>query len=89
MLYNLNAGIPEKESAIQQLKDSVPNADRFIAKAKRYTDITELTPELLRLFIQKIVVHEKSVKYSKHAEQTVEIHYADIGFIGGTGEFPK
>jgi len=62
----------------------VSNTDRFIAKAKQYTDITELTPELLRLFIQKIVVHEKSAKYSKHAEQTVEIHYTDIGFIGET-----
>lgn len=31
-------------------------------KAKRYTDIMELTPELLRLFIEKIVVHEKEVK---------------------------
>ncbi len=58
------------------------NTDSFIAKAKRYTDITELTPELLRLFIQKIVVHEKAVKWSKHAEQTVEIHYADIGCVG-------
>jgi hypothetical protein len=28
-------------------------------------------------------VHEKSVKYSKHAEQTVEIHYTDIGYISG------
>ncbi len=37
----------------------------IFAKAKRYTDITELTPELLRLFIQKIVVHEKSMKWSK------------------------
>ncbi len=73
----------EKESAIQTLKESVSNTDRFIAKAKRYTDITELTSELLRLFIQKIVVHEKTVKYSKCAEQTVEIHYTDIGYIGG------
>ena len=58
-------------------------------EAKRYTDITKLTPELLRLFIQKIVVHEKSVKYSKYSEQTVEIHYTDIGFIGETGEEEK
>ena len=41
-----------------------------------------LTPELLRLFIRKIVVHEKDVKWSKHASQTVEIHYTDIGVIG-------
>ena len=38
---------------------------------------------MLRLFIQKIVVHEKSTKWSKKAMQTIEIHYSDIGFIGG------
>ena len=43
----------------------------------------ELTPELLRLSIQKIVVHEKSTKWSKKAMQTIEIQYSDIGFIGG------
>ena len=48
-------------------------------KAKRYTDIMELTPELLRLFIEKIVVHEKEVKWSKHTPQTVEIYYNGIG----------
>ena len=78
----LAADIPEKESAIQRMKDTVSNTDCFVAKAKRYTDITELTPELLRLFIQKIVIYEKTVKYSKHAEQTMEIHYSDIGYIG-------
>ena len=38
---------------------------------------------MLRLFIQKIVVHEKSTKWSKKAMQTVEIHYTDIGYVGG------
>jgi len=78
----LAAEIPAKESAIQKLWDTVSSTDGFIAKAKRYTDITELTPELLRLFIQKIVVHEKSTKWSKKAMQTIEIHYSDIGYIG-------
>ena len=64
---------------IQRLKETVSNTAVFLDKAKRYTDIQALTPELLRLFIQKIVVHEKEVKWSKHAPQTVEIHYADIG----------
>ena len=79
----LAAEIPAKETAIQKLRDTVSSTDGFIVKAKRYTDITELTPELLRLFIQKIVVHEKSTKWSKKAMQTIEIHYSDIGFIGG------
>ena len=77
----LNKTIPEKETAIQRLREQVSGTDHFISLAKRYTDIQELTPELLRLFIQKIVVHEKDVKWSKHAQQTVEIHYNDIGYV--------
>ena len=75
------AGIPQKEAGIQRLRETVSGTDGFLDKAKRYMDITELTPELLRLFIEKIVVHEKEVKWSKHAPQTVEIYYNGIGFI--------
>ena len=75
------AGIPQKEADIQRLRETVSGTDGFLDKAKRYMDITELTPELLRLFIEKIVVHEKEVMWSKHAPQTVEIYYNGIGFI--------
>ena len=75
------AGIPQKEADIQRLRETVSGTDGFLDKAKRYMDITELTPELLRLFIEKIVVHKKEVKWSKHAPQTVEIYYNGIGFI--------
>lgn len=75
------ASIPQKEADIQRLRETVSGTDGFLDKAKRYMDITELTPELLRLFIEKIVVHEKEVKWSKHAPQTVEIYYNGIGFI--------
>lgn len=75
------AGIPQKEADIQRLRETVSGTDGFLDKAKRYTDITELTPELLRLLIEKIVVHEKEVKWSKHAPQTVEIYYNGIGFV--------
>lgn len=75
------ASIPQKEADIQRLRETVSGTDSFLDKAKRYTDITELTPELLRLFIERIVVHEKEVKWSKHAPQTVEIHYNGIGYV--------
>ena len=78
----ITAGIPQKESEIQCLRETVSGTDSFLDKAKRYTDITELTPELLRLFIEKIVVHEKEVKWSKHTPQTVEIYYNGIGYVG-------
>lgn len=78
--------IPAQVATIQALQEKVCGTDHFIALAKRYTDIQELTPELLRLFIRKIVVHEKDMKWSKHARQTVEIHYNDIGYVGAAPE---
>ena len=77
----ITVGIPQKENEIQRLRETVSGTDSFLDKTKRYTDITELTPELLRLFIEKIVVHEKEVKWSKHAPQTVEIYYNGIGYV--------
>lgn len=59
----ITVGIPQKENEIQRLRETVNETDSFLDKAKRYTDITELTPELLRLFIERIVVHEKEVKW--------------------------
>jgi hypothetical protein len=41
-----------------------------------------LIPELLRLFIQKIAVYKKAVKWPKYAKQTVESRYADISYMG-------
>ena len=45
--------IPTKEAAIQKLRDTVSSTDGSIVKAKRYTDIGELTPELLRLLFRR------------------------------------
>ena len=78
----ITVGISQKENEIQRLRETVSGTDSFLDKAKRYTDITELTLGLLRLFIEKIVVHEKEVKWSKHAPQTVDIHYNGIGYVG-------
>ena len=80
-MASLKEKIPEQNAAIRRLREQVCGAGHFIDLAKKYTDIQELAPELLRLFIRKIVVHEKDVKWSKHARQTVEIYYNDIGCV--------
>lgn len=73
--------LPKLEQRLEQLRNSLTNVAQFIDKAKRYSDITELTPEILRLFIEKIVVGEKSQKYSRTAEQDIWIYYRDIGLM--------
>ena len=89
IVYRFHSFIAQNRSftnhlAIQHLREAVSGTDGFLAKAKRYTDITELTPELLRLFTEKIVGHEKEVRWSKHVPQTAEIYYNNgIGNVGG------
>lgn len=73
--------IPEKEARLQKLQDSAANVEVFIEKARRYTEIPELTPEILRLFIQRIEVGERSEKYSRTGEQEIRIVYRDVGVM--------
>lgn len=82
----LEAAIPEKEARLEKLKASAANVDAFIEKAKRYTSIEELTPELVRLFIQRVEVGERSVKYSRGATQSIRIVYRDIGVVDSAME---
>ena len=53
-------------------------ADKFIAIVKRHTDFSELTPQMLAEYIEKIVVHEAD-KTSGERHQNVDIH---LNFIG-------
>lgn len=73
--------IPAKETKLQKLAGSASNVEAFIEKAKQYTEIRELTPEILRLFIARIEVGEKSTRYSRTAEQAIRIVYRDVGIM--------
>ena len=77
----LELAIPTKEEHLERLKVSVAHVDAFIEKAKQYTAIDELTPQLLRLFIQRIEIGERSKKHSRSAGQSVRIVYRDIGAL--------
>lgn len=77
----LRDAIPVKEARLQKLMDSASNVDAFIQRAKQFTSIRELTPEILRLFISRIEVGEKSTRYSRTAEQAIRIVYRDVGIM--------
>ena len=77
----LEEEIPQKEQRLAQLQAREANVDAFIEKAKQYTAIDTLTPELLRLFIQRIEVGERETKYSRNSSQSVRIIYRDIGTL--------
>ena len=82
----LEEQIPEKEARLEKLKAASANVNTFVEKAKQYTAIDELTPELLRLFIQWIEVGERTEKYSRSSHQSIRIVYRDIGTVDSAME---
>ncbi|MCD8372824.1 MAG: recombinase family protein [Clostridia bacterium] len=64
-------------SAVAEQDD---NTERFLRLVRKYTEITEITPEIVRTFIEKIIVHEKEVIDGKKT-QCVEIIYNCVGAI--------
>ncbi|MBR3107898.1 MAG: recombinase family protein [Clostridia bacterium] len=61
----------------QQSRD----AKEFAALVEQYTNITELTEELLHTLIEKVVVHEKEV-IDGEAVMRIDIYYRFIGKVG-------
>lgn len=53
---------------------------KFLKVVKTYTEITELTPEILNSFIEKIYIGETE-KYDGRKMQEVEIIYKFVGAI--------
>ena len=69
----------EKELSTSQKR--VVNVDRFVKTVKQYTEIAELTPELLNKMIGKIVIHAPDKSSGKRVQQ-IDIHYSfDVGVL--------
>jgi len=56
------------------------NADGFLRLVRKYTDIETVSPEILREFVDKIVVHHRKQEFGQTI-QDVEIFYRFIGYI--------
>lgn len=76
----LEAKAETLKDEIANRQDTLLNAERFRKLVDKYTDITELTPELVREFVERIEVHERSGRYKKkHYTQQVDIYFNFIG----------
>lgn len=61
----------------QEEKQSV-NVKSFLSTVKKYTEILELTPEIVHEFIDRIIVHEADKSSGKRIQE-IEIIYNHIG----------
>ena len=76
--HTLQTEADEIQSELQQEEKKSVDVKRFLAIVKKYTDLTELTPEILREFIDKIIVHAPDKSRGRRLQE-IEIIYNHIG----------
>lgn len=75
------------KTKIEQLSKDIENTEKkdtditqFISNVKKYTEITELSPEILNELIEKIVIHQQE-KVNGKKVQEIDIYYRGVGII--------
>jgi site-specific DNA recombinase len=67
---------------IDTSKEQRLNVDSFLSLVRRYTDITELTAEIIRTFVEKIEVQQpEKVPGTRTKKQTIAIIWNFIGAV--------
>ena len=51
----------------------------FVDISNKYTDLRELTPEVFRTFIERIIIRERTAKHSKTATRQIDSYFRYIG----------
>lgn len=78
----LQARINELKESISISQQEELNVDSFLKIVKKYTDIKELDPEIIRTFVDKIYVEQfKQIPDTKLKKQTIWIYWNFIGKI--------
>ena len=76
----LRQSTEELRGIVAAAETQTVNIKSFLKIVKKYTEPTELTPALLREFVEKVVVHAPD-KSSGHRVQRIDVHYNFIGEI--------
>ena len=71
----------QKELAVLETKKT--DVARFIGLVKQYTHISELTPQILNEFIDKVTVHQAE-KVDGKRRQDIEVYFNGVGQISVT-----
>ena len=72
----------ELDDFIATAKEQRLNVDSFLDMIRKYTDITELTAEIIRSFVEKIeVMKPEKVPGTRTKKQTIVIHWNCIGVV--------
>ena len=76
----LKSKVKELASKLNTTKQQELDLTSFVSKVKKYTEISELTPEIINELISKIYVYQ-SEKVNGKPTQQIDIYYNGVGII--------
>lgn len=76
----LKESLVQLKADIEMQNDKTENVSEFVKKVRRYTDIRELTPDIVNEFIDYIMVSKKQMIDGKTV-YPIDIYYSGIGII--------
>ncbi len=74
----LETRVAELRTLLADAQDKQVNIDRFLTLVRKYTDIQELTSEVLREFVEKVHVHQTQ-RIDGQKVQRLQVVYNCIG----------
>ena len=75
--------VAQKELVALEAKKT--DTTKFIDLVRKYSQITELTPQILNEFIDKVTVHQ-AVKVDGKRRQDIEVYFNGVGLISSDAE---
>ena len=85
---DLKQSVGNLRAIVNAAETQAVNVKSFLKIVKKYTEPAELTPAILREFVEKVVVHAPD-KSSGHRVQRIDVHYTFIGEIDLSPEYSK
>ena len=76
----LEASVVELRETVDAYEQQKLNINSFLKLVRSYTEPDRLTPEILRMFVERIVIHEPT-KEERRRVQQVDIFYNFVGQI--------
>jgi len=78
--FELKAKIKNMKKIVAEEKMHELNADGFLKIVRKYSEVEELTLDILQEFIDKIIVHHREEVMGETVQQ-IEIYYKMIGHV--------
>lgn len=85
----LKEALTADKGKLSQLQSDTEKVDRFISLAKQYRDCTEVTDEMIRALIDKVIVHRTEKDEKGRRTRRIDIHFSFIGKIDLSGNTPN